>query len=683
MSVCFMESSRNKRIIAMMVFYPEGLSKWQGEAAKMCRSVEANMEWLLGQMVDSFSQPYREILGSLESPVVTRQCGFMEIGDGPDNDAFGFMSMEDEFAELAGHISLGIISRRRRRLLYMTNMWPNRSVLLLGPADLADTVAAELEYDHKIFLRMESMSGPSPVLVAQLRRSAFQCVPTRQLVEGFKSSEWACSDAIKSLIRERWSGVHSSIIIEEFNNIQKNSGQAKGSSKFRRPERSFAAALSSTVIAGRNKYKPVKDFVPIRKGEGNSHQLNMFGKRREKTWLDEKNISSTQQTAPYWSPTSENCGLPASDALLWRDAHRVGRHSEVQFAYMGSFSDYRNCMIFQREQSEGHRGFTWQFPLTHMQDSAILSISVQLKEVPGSPQHTYVVFKPGEGPDAIGIFDWVGIRALRCRWRSPAWQKHHMPNASWSPAVRLIPFGDEEELLKIAAREAWWDMDIGTLKKVAARLGIVLPDVASLYEVLMCMVEKPLNITGVAASSIVAQRLKLTRAQPDDEVTDIIMNCDEAAQCLDQADERLIRKEQKDLRKKGMELNSFEAEFRQAARARTQGASSGSGSRKKRKVAKKDLKRLDKERLAMASQSEAKVLLPPGAFLWKARATSAWYARLPPLGSHSRTVAKADALFWVICRVWEDYCLLEGIDIGEAPIEGYEEISNNLDVEVT
>lgn len=113
------------------------------------------------------------------------------------------------------------------------------------------------------------------------------------------------------------------------------------------------------MIAGRKKYKPVKDFVPIRKGEGNSHQLNMFGKRREKTWLGEKNISSTQQTAPYWSPTSGNCGLPASDALLWRDAHRVGRHSEVQFAYMGSFCDYRNCMIFQREQSEGHRGFTW------------------------------------------------------------------------------------------------------------------------------------------------------------------------------------------------------------------------------------------------------------------------------------------------------------------------------------
>lgn len=232
MSVCFMESSRNKRIIAMMVFYPEGLSKWQGEAAKMCRSVEANMEWLLGQMVDSFSQPYREILGSLESPIVTRQCGFMEISDGPDNDAFGFMSMEDEFAELAGHISLGIVSRRRRRLLYMTNMWPHRSVLLLGPADLADTVAAELEYDHKVFLRMESMSGPSPVLVAQLRRSAFQCVPTRQLVEGFKSSEWACSDAIKSLIRERWSGVHSSIIIEELNNIQKTRGRRRGRRSF-------------------------------------------------------------------------------------------------------------------------------------------------------------------------------------------------------------------------------------------------------------------------------------------------------------------------------------------------------------------------------------------------------------------------------------------------------------------
>lgn len=77
MSVCFMESNSNTRVIAMMVFYPEPLSRWQGEAAKGCRSVDGNMAWLLGQMSDGFSAHQASITFGLTDPAITSKCGFL------------------------------------------------------------------------------------------------------------------------------------------------------------------------------------------------------------------------------------------------------------------------------------------------------------------------------------------------------------------------------------------------------------------------------------------------------------------------------------------------------------------------------------------------------------------------------------------------------------------------------
>ena len=49
MSVCFMDSTRNKRIIALMTLIPEPLARWQQRSASACRYVAGNLEWLLGE----------------------------------------------------------------------------------------------------------------------------------------------------------------------------------------------------------------------------------------------------------------------------------------------------------------------------------------------------------------------------------------------------------------------------------------------------------------------------------------------------------------------------------------------------------------------------------------------------------------------------------------------------------
>ena len=77
--------------------------------------------------------------------------------------------------------------------------------------------------------------------------------------------------------------------------------------KFRRLERSLAAVLSSSALAEHNGYSGVRPDGLCPREEPSIYAVSAFGQRREETWLDEQGISSTQQVAPYWSPSPENC----------------------------------------------------------------------------------------------------------------------------------------------------------------------------------------------------------------------------------------------------------------------------------------------------------------------------------------------------------------------------------------
>lgn len=600
-----------------------------------------------------------------------------------ETDAQGAIEVEDDFAELAGLICLGLCARRRRRLFYMTSMWPNTAVSMLLGDEAAVMVAEELRYDLQVYNAMSALVGKGPVLEAQCRRSTFGSTLVRQLVAGHEASQWKPSAELTSLVKERWSGVISSIIIEEANNIQKNSRQSRGSMKFRRPERAYAAVLSSGLIQERSAFTPVVPRLPIPTGEPRLHELSAFGKRKDLTWLDKLGISSTTQAAPYWSPTAENVGLPGADGLLWRGAFRFGRPRDVEYAFMGAFSDYRNSFVFRRGSGHGHRAFEWHFPLTFFQDSCVVALACHLREVPGVPGKRFVSFPQSEGSTGcFGIFDWEGITAIRCRWRSPSWQGCHLPGATWGPGVRLIPIGEEEPLTHVAARDAWWSLCMADLRRIAGRLDIPIPAAGSLFDIVMAMVQGPLGINLEEASDIVAKRLAIGRAEPD-EASDIIMHCDEAAQCLDQQDERLIKTEQRAIKQRASDFNSFEEDFKVAARKRAADNKKRAKDNRKRQKTGQVSIRIDKKALSMASQAQAKAYMPPGGFLWKARATSSWYSRVPPLSSHSRTTTKADALLWVIVRAWQDWCLLNGVDLKDAPIEGIEAAVQGLEADGT
>ncbi|CAK0820493.1 unnamed protein product [Prorocentrum cordatum] len=550
MSACFMETERSKRIIAIMALLPEPLATWQGQSAKVCRDVTANRKWVLDEMSHGFAKHQLAILNCLVKTGMAKNLGFMRLAElrALENEDEGPIEIEDEFAQLAGDICAGLVARRRRRLTFMTNMWPNRAVMAMAGGPESARIAQQLELDYKVFGEVADAPDKGDKLKEQ----------------------------VVDLVEERWSGILSSVMIEEINNIQKNNGQCRGSMKFRRPERGLAATLSSTVLTERNKYTPVVPNVPVPRSTPTLVEQNAFGKTREESWLDKLAIASTKQAPPYWSPTAENVGQPGTDAACWRDARDHKRIGDLENCFMGCFCDYRHAIIFKRAGGTRHKGFDWHFPLFHFQDSGVAAMPCSLLPVPGHPSKNYVVFpEAADEPEFLSVFDWEGLVAMPVRWRSPAYQDKHLPKAKWEAGVRLFADGKAEPMQFVATRAAFWDLPCGTLRKIAGNIGLAPPDNPSLYEVVLYMVQEILKLSEADAADVVAQRLRYDSKGAVDETESIIMNCDEAAQCLAQPDERLVRNEQKEIQKRVDERSAFEVDFQEAAQRRRAASKDG------------------------------------------------------------------------------------------------------------
>lgn len=85
--------------------------------------------------------------------------------------------------------------------------------------------------------------------------------------------------------------------------MKRNRRHSRGSLKFRRPERAYAAVLISP--SGMRTHQPY--LVPI--GEPRLQELVAIGKSKELTWIDKHGgIGSTTHAALSWSLVAEKMG---------------------------------------------------------------------------------------------------------------------------------------------------------------------------------------------------------------------------------------------------------------------------------------------------------------------------------------------------------------------------------------
>eukprot|EP00974_Lingulodinium_polyedra_P045400 4353140-Lingulodinium_polyedra.AAC.1 len=89
--------------------------------------------------------------------------------------------LEDEWAKFSGQLTLTLVAKRQRRLLYLTNGFPHKYIKSLRGAAEAVKSVEDFKLAYDAFMWVQGASGRGTVADAMLARSVFQTTAVKQL----------------------------------------------------------------------------------------------------------------------------------------------------------------------------------------------------------------------------------------------------------------------------------------------------------------------------------------------------------------------------------------------------------------------------------------------------------------------------------------------------------------------
>lgn len=677
-----LEETSHKRLLALMVAVAEPIMHMRGEHATMCRNSEDTLSWAADLVGGHLMDQCRTILNTLGTTRSNLSLGFRLTLDEPMQAGDPRIDSEDEWAELLGSMVLSLMGRRIKRKLYMFGL-PHRHVLLTKNPDEVTNLMQELRLDlgAKESLEHQPDSAAKKTL---LDRSLLNTTAVRQCIAGAKAQGWqaALGSAWATVARHSMQGGMSTLMCEEMIGFAKNSKKQRGATVFRKPEVSMAMVLGNDVVTKRFKYTQTDDAAapPSKRAR---LLPEAFGRGSKEPTVKFPGLVSTRAKPPWFSPAANHIGVNTADLAIMRYAQETKQFAALGNAHLSCLAD-AHPFVFKRVVAEPLEdkdiATGWFVGLANYGDSAAIVWPVSLSFIPfyESTDLRIVTFSQDlKRPELLTVLSWKNLKAIPFQWRSPAWFRVNCPlsPAAWHGEIRaVVSLTSEGSMAQIAARQGWWSLDMGQLKKLAQHLGCPLGSDVSMYQAMTRMTTNVLDIEEGEALQYHGARI---RAQDDPEGIEEFLDIEEASNLLHKNDEEDFQKEKKKRLKEREGDDSFRREYAEAKKKHRppQAAAANHGrqakGRSRGKASAPPARRLPPG--DVVDLETAKALKPEGSFVWRAWTHEAWEGRLPPhkvVRRSWRGGSAAVALKLVLRELWTQYLADEGLDRQHCPVEG-------------
>lgn len=657
----------NHRVLVCLMRLAQPCMEWHGEATRQLRSVVQARGWLLEQLRGGVFRTTDKIMGTLLDQDFLRLAGFLPINQQVmlEWDA-QVVTYEDEVAALAGRFALSLYGRRVRRTLWMTSQYPHKMAFMLGTPDEQLTVLAEFKADAIVFDKLKAHVGPSKLLATCLARSCFQQLSVMQLRAACDEFNYTSDPELIEHIMQRYSTVMSSMGVEDMNNYQKNARSTNWGSRYRRPLTSLAVCVRHSLMSKKYSYDALPNTAaPIEVLPFGREDLSSVGLGS----LPFNAVAGTTQKAPYWSPSAENIAVASCDLVVLRELQ--DRLEDVQKCWLGFFCDHSHQLMFRKKQGRGpFSPGPWLVGLFHLKDSGCICCPVECEVVGAQGMH-YLKFVPCVLPTIICVTELEAFEGYRFEWRSWAWQMRHigMAASSLCPGVRAFREGTEpSSILRLAAEKGWWQIPRSGLENIAEHRGVHVSGEATLFDVLWTLTKHITTGTDEECFAMLESRMgSLMRSYA---FMAEIMDVDEGARCLQEEDRWDVDVEKKKSTTKSAEIDDFRSSFREKRASTTR--TTGSGRKSNKKVPWKGPDKIPSR--DHIPQAEARKLMPPDSYLWRARLSESWQARyksLPPRScKDSAWGSEKGAIVECLRYAWSCYLDCNGYDASECPVKG-------------
>lgn len=661
----------HRRVCASMVHAGRFVEAWQAEHVRECKGTTGSSRWLTAEIGHRFNKHLCDTVAVLNDYKSLDDIRFFD-GVTVDGVEMAALQSEDDMAMFFAKTVLKVVAMRARRLCYLTEGLPGRCFrFLVDDLDVEKETILEFKEDAVAHGRLLALERKSAILQRFMDRSAFNLTATDMWSAAVASSENNRCPRGKGMAKTFSLAILSSVPVENVHNMQKNSGQLRGCARKRRPQSAYAVAIGTEVLEKRDGFKYLPPATGVLRKTQKLNRLS-YGFDSCEPSCDFSGIASLQQKTSWFSPKPGNLCKPAGDLIVSRNVPTENMEYVLPRLFLGFFANMDHGIMIRTGQI-GDGGVDWEFPLYHIEESAFFSwpaklVTVQQDEVDYWTLDTKVVRIPG-----YPMNSWDGRLARRIAWRSPAWQRAKLKDERFTcqPAVRPFAVGPELPLAQVAAEEAYWAADVTTLRKISREFQLDVPQEGSEFETCFSMVKGVLG--GSDTETMERMRHRLGKSSPLQAASvEILMEVDEAMQCLEKEDEERLRKEIVDSAKADERKETYRqvwTEKMKQVRAEAERAAAPAG-RKKKPRRDEPPRRWLPDQIDLEDQQMLKSFMPEGGYLWKSRATSTWNARWANLPSHARSALKHGDQAWriVVSLAWKDWCEVHGVHVDDCPM---------------
>jgi len=673
LSLAVMASEKHRRLLAGVVCISGQLLKWHGELSRKCRSAKGSQEWLVSQLRGATMETCNEVFEAFEKEQTLEACDFLVSSsrNATDLDEQN-IRVEDELAGALGSFGLALTKNRSRRIAYLFG-YPHVLALCssLGTDEEKTKVLRQFHDDGNMHLQMQREDNKNRLEVIYVDRSPFNTPSVQQLWQGAGFEEWQCTKRFSNHMDKRTLCVVTSQGVEDINNHQTNARQTTSwGSRYRRPSTAMATVIRDQVLQKVHKW----DVIETKSDKQHAteiltkYDLAPLGHGS----LDFKSVELGGQKAPYFSPSAEGVGLPTADLFVKRCLLPRGMQKDIANVWCGVFCNSKHQMCFKLGEKcanvAGVDANQWYVGLYHFKDSSCLAWPVEKVHKEGC-SFQYLKFQKLTEPCFLTITTFEGVVAQACTCKSWAWQlAQGMQRETLRPALRFVVHGDAMPVLHIAAHNGFWKITRETLELIAHEVEpkVSVKGCVNLFDIIFALTKGILKCTDEE----VLQHMEDRAAAINTKQTcyQEILAVDEAVACLEEEDQKVLRKEQDKVKEEVLEQDKFIDSLGK----RMVEMSGGSVQATKMLFAKYSaMRQVPREHV---DQKVAKVMLAPHSYLWRNRTADAWNSRYKkfPVKSAKDTAWETEHLALMECvrHSWFWYLKINGLSQVMCPIKG-------------
>lgn len=378
-------------------------------------------------------------------------------------------------------------------------------------------------------------------------------------------------------------------------------------------------------------------------------------------------ISSANPKPHWYSPSGPNWGQRDADLELTNAAHDTGMWQKIDGAWQGCFLRGAHQLVVKRKDSSD-----WFFPRVHWSDSAVLAVPAKMVSLVGSPSMCWMVdMEKARTPHYLAVWDLSEWEGSVYAWHSWNWQELHLSSSEGlDPALRAFAKSPIDDLRRVLAKEAFFDMSVTNIKRFATNFGYQVGAAVGVFDVVFIVVQKVLQTSD--AETLEICRKRLARTESKGEWCEELVQLDDASELLERQDQPAVAQERAAAVKATMEAADLKKQYstkHKEIAVREKKAAAGRA-KKPKKAERITIPAWPEKDVDMAA---ARACCPKGGHIWASQRFGNWQAHYEPHARVSRAWSKygyTNALNECLKYLWTKHSERFNIPIAELPVDG-------------